>query len=406
MAKKSINSQSAPILWSTVDQAFTDINDNFNELYATIGGGSIVDFTDLGTSLIPNSTQVYDLGSSGKKWRDIWIGSTGLHLGNAVITSTGTSVNLPAGSTVGGVVLDSEYFKEIAVSGEDNIVAAPGGADVLNIASLTGIGITTNNISGTITFANTGVTSIVTGTGISVSNDGVGDVTIGNTGVTEVTAGAGISVTNDGVGDITIANSGIISVVTDPGSGISLDTSVPNTVRITNSAPNITQNTFRTIAVAGQDSIVADTSTDTLTLVAGTGIAITTNETTDTVTISSGGSQSTVTCDPGVDTVIYSTSSPAATIKLVVQIEGDDGSDGNWHTQSCDMIVVSRYNGSTRVVDDSVYGIVHTSVSPIATLSSQYNGTTFEIEITATPVSVTNSIYVKSFVVELITSAP
>jgi plastocyanin len=42
---------------------------------------------------------------------------------------------------------------------------------------------------------------------------------------------------------------------------------------------------FSTIAVAGQSNVVADSSTDTLTLVAGTGISITTNASTDSITI-------------------------------------------------------------------------------------------------------------------------
>jgi len=44
---------------------------------------------------------------------------------------------------------------------------------------------------------------------------------------------------------------------------------------------------FATIAVAGQSNVVADSSTDTLTLVAGTGISITTDAGTDAVTINS-----------------------------------------------------------------------------------------------------------------------
>lgn len=44
-------------------------------------------------------------------------------------------------------------------------------------------------------------------------------------------------------------------------------------------------NTFSTIQVEGQSNVVADSPTDTLTLVAGNGIAITTNASTDTVTI-------------------------------------------------------------------------------------------------------------------------
>lgn len=46
---------------------------------------------------------------------------------------------------------------------------------------------------------------------------------------------------------------------------------------------------FRTIAVAGQSSVVAETGQDTLTLVAGSNVTITTNATTDTITISATG---------------------------------------------------------------------------------------------------------------------
>jgi hypothetical protein len=49
------------------------------------------------------------------------------------------------------------------------------------------------------------------------------------------------------------------------------------------------QNIFSTIAVAGQSDIVADTTSDTLTIVAGTNITITTNATTDEITINSTG---------------------------------------------------------------------------------------------------------------------
>lgn len=54
-------------------------------------------------------------------------------------------------------------------------------------------------------------------------------------------------------------------------------------------------NSFTTIAVATQSSIVADSATDTLTIAAGTGVTITTDATTDTLTISATGSGGTVT---------------------------------------------------------------------------------------------------------------
>ena len=49
------------------------------------------------------------------------------------------------------------------------------------------------------------------------------------------------------------------------------------------------QNLFSTIAVSGQSNVVADTTSDTLTLVAGTNITLTTNSTTDTITIAANG---------------------------------------------------------------------------------------------------------------------
>lgn len=47
------------------------------------------------------------------------------------------------------------------------------------------------------------------------------------------------------------------------------------------------QNLFGTIAVSGQSNVVADSTTDTLTLVAGSNITITTNASTDSITINS-----------------------------------------------------------------------------------------------------------------------
>ena len=47
------------------------------------------------------------------------------------------------------------------------------------------------------------------------------------------------------------------------------------------------QNAFTSIAVSGQNTVLADIASDTLTLVAGTNISITTNDTSDTITINS-----------------------------------------------------------------------------------------------------------------------
>tara|TARA_E500000075_G_C6977031_1_gene314206 strand:- start:159 stop:1778 length:1620 start_codon:yes stop_codon:yes gene_type:complete len=50
---------------------------------------------------------------------------------------------------------------------------------------------------------------------------------------------------------------------------------------------DVNQNAFSNIAVTGQNTIAADTSTDTLNIVGGSGISVTTNDLTDTLTIQS-----------------------------------------------------------------------------------------------------------------------
>ena len=286
MSRQTINSGSAPILWSTIDEAFNRINDNFTELYLSVGGGGAVDLTAINTNINPGANETYDLGSPTKRWRDIYLSGSSIHLGDAVITSQYGAVNLPAGSTIGSLALDENYFKTIAVAGQANIVADTG-TDTLTIAASTGIALTTNAGTDTLTIANIGVLTNAGGTGITVSGAS-GNVTINNAGVLSTIAGYGISVSG-ATGNITIANTGIVSVITDPGSGISLDTSVPGTVRITNAAPSVPQNIFQTVAVSGQSNVVAETTSDTLTFVNGTGVSITTNASADSITFTNSG---------------------------------------------------------------------------------------------------------------------
>jgi hypothetical protein len=95
----------------------------------------------------------------------------------------------------------------------------------------------------------------------------------------------------------TIAVAGQSSVVADSatdtltlvaGDGITITTdAATDTVTITGTAGGAASDSFATIAVTGQSSLTADSATDTLTFVAGTGISITTNAGTDAVTINS-----------------------------------------------------------------------------------------------------------------------
>jgi hypothetical protein len=89
-------------------------------------------------------------------------------------------------------------------------------------------------------------------------------------------AGQSSVVADSSTDTLTLVAGSNITITTDAGT---------DTITIAAAGGGSVSDSFTTIAVAGQSSVVADSSTDTLTLVAGTGITITTNASTDTVTI-------------------------------------------------------------------------------------------------------------------------
>ena len=74
--------------------------------------------------LLPDISEVHDLGSPSRRFKDLYLSGSSLYLGDAQIVSTGTAVDLPAGTTVAGQPIgfnDGEAYN-IIVSG--NIIAA------------------------------------------------------------------------------------------------------------------------------------------------------------------------------------------------------------------------------------------------------------------------------------------
>jgi hypothetical protein len=59
-------------------------------------------------NIIPDVTEAYDIGSNSLKFRDMYLSGTSLWLGAAQLTSTGPVINLPAGSTIDGEVIQAE----------------------------------------------------------------------------------------------------------------------------------------------------------------------------------------------------------------------------------------------------------------------------------------------------------
>jgi hypothetical protein len=112
-----------------------------------------------------------------------------------------------------------------------------------------------------------------------------------------------------------LSNSNLSPVVFDYlGQSITFDTSIkiPSTARIINSDGDVllgsghNANKFTTISVSGQSNISADSTSDTLTFAAGSGISITTNAASDIITITNtsqgGGSMATRTIVDGSTT--------------------------------------------------------------------------------------------------------
>ena len=125
------------------------------------------------------------------------------------------------------------------------------------------------------------------------------------------------------------------------------------------------QNLFSTIAVSGQSSVVADSATDTLTLVAGSNMTITTNAGTDTVTFASSGGSGTnpgfstaggnFTVNAGVTTVIntFNINTNTKLSEYTVHLENVNG-----NIQSQKVLVMNYGAGIGLTAYSSEYGIM------------------------------------------------
>ena len=65
-------------------------------------------------NIIPDVTEAYDIGSSSLKFKDLYLSGTSLYLGAAQVTATGAAINLPAGSTVGGNLIQDTVSEDTA----------------------------------------------------------------------------------------------------------------------------------------------------------------------------------------------------------------------------------------------------------------------------------------------------
>ena len=110
----------------------------------------------------------------------------------------------------------------------------------------------------------------------------------------------------------------------------------------------------------------------------------------------------TVTCAGNASTVVYTASGQGQhTIRLLIQVEGNEGAPVGWDTQACEMIIAKSFRAND--VAATVYGIVHTSVAPLATFTAEWNALTSRIQVLcATPSA--KSVYVRTFATEIYTA--
>ena len=89
---------------------------NFNE--------SAVDLTSIGSNLLPSTTTTFDIGSSSKRWKDLYLAGNTINLAGATISSDGTgAISISAtGATLplnSNVQISGAVTKTIALAGAD-----------------------------------------------------------------------------------------------------------------------------------------------------------------------------------------------------------------------------------------------------------------------------------------------
>ena len=297
-------------------------------------------------------------------------------------------------------------FKTVAVSGQSNIVA-DSNSDTLTFAAGSNITLTTNASTDTVTIASTD-TNTDTLQSIADSSSSseqfvtfVANASGAQTGLSDaafkyIPSTGTLKVTNLIVeGDTTTANETVKIVENNTlefegaaGSGaddeLKLTTATltadrtqtlqdaTGTIALTSDIPNV----FSTISVSGQSDVVADTSSDTLTLAAGSNVTITTNATSDTVTIAS-----------------TDTNTQLATASALIEATslGTNSTASFTHGLNSKNLIVQMYDVTTGLV--AVGDIDHTSNSAITiTFATPASGNTLSNDIRVVVIDAKNGL--------------
>jgi hypothetical protein len=262
---QNITPGAPPLVWSEVSKAFELINQNFTELDERFNNAGLTSLENLESTVAPRFNGVYDLGVPSRRWRDLYLTGNTIFLGNATISSTGSLVNLPTGSRVGGIPIE-----ELAgTQGPPGPQGPQGFQGIQGIPGPAGNSIIDADvINGELKLTLSDSSSIIAGEVIGPEGP-VGPIGPQGLGIIDANiVGGDLILILD---DSTTINAGyVVGPEGPPGDADNFDT-------------------FKSIVVSGQGTIEADTFNDTLTLVAGSNVTITTDPTSDTITINATG---------------------------------------------------------------------------------------------------------------------
>lgn len=114
--------------------------------FITLDGTTVVIDLDkqISTNITPNNNEIYNLGENDLRFRQLYLSSAGIAMGEASITSSGMTVDLPAGSTVGGVEISTYTgggetgggiepggIYNISISGDDSTIIVDASTGVV-----------------------------------------------------------------------------------------------------------------------------------------------------------------------------------------------------------------------------------------------------------------------------------
>lgn len=287
----------------TYNNAAIIINQDGTINQALVLGDTDITSTSSGLLGVSHST---DGGVSWTKKLDLY-GNGQLYIGSTGSSLVWNADNDGTGSTLDADLLDGQHGTFYL--NYTNIINKPTISDVtINInsnAGLTGSGSFTLNqtttASITISHADTStVADVATASGVFIS--GLTFDTYGHVLSVSTASGAVSSATNSSFGFIAVSGQTTVAATTPSdiltlvaGTNITLSTNNTNkSVTINASSGGTAASAFGVISIAGQDTVSADDPGDTLTFVAGNGIILTSSATIDFITIGTNGTSSNI----------------------------------------------------------------------------------------------------------------